>query len=255
MAVDGPALADRPAQPHRLPVARPHRRPRDPRLPAQGRRDQRHQGGPGHPRRDVLGARRRARPTTARPARRGRARRLAWEARLDAWTRRRGRVRRRPGRRPAWPGGRPTLPTFAAGDQIATRVASATCLNATGRRGARAAGRRRRPHRQHRHQARRASTDPGGRHPGGRQIHFGIREHAMGGDHERHGPARRHAARRRHLPRVQRLHARRGAPRRAVRGQGHLLLDPRLGRASARTARPTSRSSTWPRCGPSPACG
>ena len=75
-----------------------------------------------------------------------------------------------------------------------------------------------------------------------------------GRDHERHGPPRRRAARRRHVPRLLRLRAAARPPGRAQRGQGHLLLDPRLGRASARTAPPTSRSSSRRRCGPCPSC-
>ena len=89
--------------------------------------------------------------------------------------------------------------------------------------------------------------------PGGRQIYFGVREHGMAAAMNGmalHGgvlPGRRH------VPRVQRLLPAVGPPGRAVAGQGHLLLHPRLRRASARTAPPTSRSSTSPRCGPSPA--
>ena len=44
-------------------------------------------------------------------------------------------------------------------------------------------------------------------HPGGRQVHYGIREHAMGGGHDRHGRPRRHPPGRGHLLRLQRLHA------------------------------------------------
>ena len=43
--------------------------------------------------------------------------------------------------------------------------------------------------------------------PAGRNLHFGVREHAMGGDRQRHGAARRPAAVRRHVPRLHRLHA------------------------------------------------
>ena len=48
--------------------------------------------------------------------------------------------------------------------------------------------------------------------PYGRILHFGIREHAMGADAQRHGAVRAAAAVRRHVPDVQRLHARRGPP-------------------------------------------
>ena len=49
----------------------------------------------------------------------------------------------------------------------------------------------------------------------GRTLHFGIREHAMGGDLQRHRAARADPALRRHVPGVQRLHAARrsGWPR------------------------------------------
>ena len=51
--------------------------------------------------------------------------------------------------------------------------------------------------------------------PYGRTLHFGIREHGMGVDPERHRAARPHPAVRRHVPAVQRLHAaaRSGWPR------------------------------------------
>ena len=48
------------------------------------------------------------------------------------------------------------------------------------RRGARLAGRRCRPHRQHRHQAHRPGARSPLEHPGGRQMYYGVREHAMG---------------------------------------------------------------------------
>ena len=85
----------------------------------------------------------------------------------------------------------------------------------------------------------------------GRVLHFGIREHAHGRDHERHRAARRHPRLRRHVPDLHRLHAPGRAARRADGAAGHLRLDARLDRRSARTARPTSRSSTSPRCAPS----
>ncbi len=75
----------------------------------------------------------------------------------------------------------------------------------------------------------------------------------MGVDHERHRAARRHPRLRRHVPGLQRLHA----PGRAARRAACSCRSPTSGRTtrsgSARTARPTSRSSTWPRCGRSPA--
>ena len=139
------------------------------------------------------------------------------------------------------------------GEKVATRVASGKVLQALADVVPGARRRRRRPHRQHRHRAegprrpiRRRARRPADllRRPRAR--------HGRGD--ERHGAARRRPPGRRHVPRVQRLLPAVGAPGRAVAGQGHLLVHPRLGRASARTAPPTSRSSTSPRCGPSPAC-
>ncbi len=110
---------------------------------------------------------------------RGRDRRLAWQARFDAWT----------GDRAAFDAGQSgaglvgwetKLPSFTPGDKIATRVASATCLNAiagvvpallpgsadlTGNTGVKLSD---------------GVTQSAG-DPGGRQIHYGIREHGMGG--------------------------------------------------------------------------
>jgi transketolase len=111
--------------------------------------------------------------------RRGRQARLGWQARFDAWS----------GDRAAFDAGQAgvgldgweaKLPTFTTGDQIATRVASATCLNAiapvvpgllpgsadlTGNTGVKLKG---------------AAAQSAG-DPLGRQVHYGIREHAMGG--------------------------------------------------------------------------
>ncbi|HVC70541.1 MAG TPA: transketolase [Acidimicrobiales bacterium] len=109
---------------------------------------------------------------------RGRERRLEWQARLDGWT----------GDRQVWEAGQAgqglagwekNLPTFKAGEEMATRRAINACINAT------------------------AAFIPGlmagsadltenngvaltdGRvqesdSPGGAQVHFGIREHGMG---------------------------------------------------------------------------
>ena len=63
------------------------------------------------------------------------------------------------------------------------------------------------------------------------------------------------AARRRHVLRVQRLHARRGAPRRALAATRPRSCGPTTRSASARTGPPTSRSSTSRRCGRCPGCG
>ena len=77
--------------------------------------------------------------------------------------------------------------------------------------------RRRRPHRQHRHQAHRPAADAV-ETPGGRQIHFGVREHAMGSTMVGMAEHGGDPARRRHVLRVPRLHAPAGAPGRAVTG-------------------------------------
>ncbi len=109
---------------------------------------------------------------------RGRPRRLAWEQRRAAWN---GDVAAFDAAEQATgvAGWEAALPTFAVGDQIATRVASGTCLSAladvvpgllpgsadlTGNTGT----------------AMKGSTIQAAATPAGRQIHYGIREHAMG---------------------------------------------------------------------------
>ena len=234
----------------------PTRRPRRPTTtrptatPLVRRRDPRDQGGHGPPaRRDVLRARRRRstlyrdgrRPRRRAPARRGtqrlgalggdRARR--WDAclaarGLDGWddeAARRGRPARRspPARRqrrvPAGRRRRRARPASAAAPT--SPATPAPQLKGHGvqsrRRARRAPDLLRRPRARH------------------------------GRGHERHGPARRRAARRRHVLRLQRLHAaRRCASPRCREAQGHLLASPTTRSASARTAPPTSRSSTSP---------
>ncbi len=69
-----------------------------------------------------------------------------------------------------------------------------------------------------------------------------------GRDPQRHRPARAHPPLRRHVPHVQRLHARRRAPRGGDEVAGRSTCGPTTRSASARTGPPTSRSSTWPRC-------
>ncbi len=109
---------------------------------------------------------------------RGAAYRAEWEARFEAWD----------GDRAAWdaaqagrglPGWSDSLPTFEAGTKLATRHAINQCINATvdglpgllagsadltGNNGVAVKGA----------EIQAAAT------PGGRQLHFGIREHAMG---------------------------------------------------------------------------
>ena len=194
----------------------------------------------------------------------------------------RGTAPSAPGRRRAAPRGRhvtrrsrPTCATYdaRARRRVARRVAgraahvdarptsrsrpasrAAQCLKALLDVGAGPRRRRRRPHRQHRHASSRSHGDRCGAEPGGRQIHFGVREHGMGGHHERHGAARRRAARRRHVPRVQRLHARRRAAGRDLAGPRASTRSRTTPSAWARTARRTSRSSTSPPCAPCPGC-
>ena len=88
--------------------------------------------------------------------------------------------------------------------------------------------------------------------PYGRTLHFGIREHAMGSIMNGiavHGGTRPYGG-----TFLVFSDYMRGAVRLSALMR---LRSPTCGRttpsASARTARPTSRSSTWPRCGPSPA--
>ena len=146
------------------------------------------------------------------------------------------------------------LPTFALGEELATRQALVKVLAAcfpmfpglvsgaadlTGNTGVKLpddAG----------HQS--AET------PGGRQVYYGIREHGDGLGVGRHGHARRRAAGHRHVLRVPRLHAPTGPPGRRCSGPRSCSCSATTRSASARTARPTSPSSTWRRCGPSPGC-
>ena len=72
------------------------------------------------------------------------------------------------------------LPVFEPGEKIATRQAMAKVLGARPAALPRPRLRRRRPHRQHRRQAARACGQQSAENPGGRQIYYGIREHAMG---------------------------------------------------------------------------
>ena len=72
------------------------------------------------------------------------------------------------------------LPVFEQGEKVATRVRDREGVQRRAGRSARLRLRRRRSHRQHRHQARRHTRRCRSRRPAGRQIHFGVREHAMG---------------------------------------------------------------------------
>ena len=122
------------------------------------------------------------------------------------------------------------LPTWSPGDAVATRQACSDGARRDRRRRARARRRRRRPHRQHRHEAARGRRRD--RHPRLPRSPDPLRDPRArhGRRHERDG-RRRPAAVRRHVLRVQRLHARRGAGRRAVGLQGGVRLVARLDRA------------------------
>ena len=134
-------------------------------------------------------------------------------------------------------------------------------LNALGRRAARAVGRLRRPGREQQHHDRGpASFVPEARDRGcgGRPLrpHPALRHPRArdGLDPERDRAARADPALRRHLPGLLRLHARRRAAGRADAAAGRPTSGRTTPSGSARTARPTSRSSTWPRCARSPGC-
>jgi len=111
--------------------------------------------------------------------RRGQPAREAWQARHDAWSGDRARLEAAQTGQ-GLPGWQDALPTFAVGDSVATRVASGQCFNAlsdvvpgllgggadlTGNTGTELKG----------------ATIQAFDSPGGRQMHFGVREHAMAG--------------------------------------------------------------------------
>ena len=169
----------RPAQPHRLALPAPHGHRQGPRHPLRRGGDPRHQGDPGPAaRRDVLGARRG--PHLLRAADRAqRARARRGTARFESWD----------GDRAGWdaaqaghgsPGWDADLPRFESGTMLATRRAVNQCIDATvGSIPGLVAG----------------SADLTGNNgvlvkgaeiqartsPGGTQVHYGIREHGMGG--------------------------------------------------------------------------
>ena len=119
------------------------------------------------------------------------------------------------------------------------------------------AGRLGRPDRQQRRQGQ-GRRDPVPRDP--RWDPGPLRDprarHGVG--HERHGPARGRAARRRDVLLLLRLHAPLRPPCRADGDARRSIRGRTTPSAWARTGRRTSRSSTWPRCGPcraSASCG
>ena len=89
----------------------------------------------------------------------------------------------------------------------------------------------------------------------GRNLRFGVREHGMGGIANGIALPRRVHPLLRHVPDVQRLHARRRSGWRRCPGSTSSTSGPTIRSGSARTARPTSRSSTTPPCARSRTCG
>ena len=156
MAVDRPAVAARPAQPHRL-----RRRPSAPTTtrrtatrsrPSEVTRTKAVMGIPDEPfwaPADWSSAYR------EHAAERGAAAHDAVAKRTRAVDARRRPRGMRAGAPPASPGGTTTLPTFEQGEKIATRVAIEKAFNATLDGVPGLVCRRGRPHRQHRHEARR----------------------------------------------------------------------------------------------------
>ena len=248
-----PAPPAGPAQPHRVPVARPHRRLRGPRPRVRRRRRHPHQGGDRASPTSRSGRRPSSSPptgtTSARsvppPARRGRTRSAdvvatpEWQA---AWTRHgRPRMDRRP----------PDVRARRRRRRPARRSRRRSTRPSSRLPGPR--GRRRRPHRQHRHQARRAGAAVG---RGSRRASDPLRRARArdGSGAGRHGDARRDPPRRRHVLRVLRLHAPADPAGGAVAGPRRSSSSPTTRSASARTGRPTNPSSRSPRSGRSPGC-
>ena len=85
-------------------------------------------------------------------------------------------------------------------------------------------------------------------HRTGRNIRFGIREHGMCCDHERHRRARHLPPERRDVPRVRRLLPRRASASRRSATCRSSTSSRTTASASARTARRTSRSRRSPAC-------
>ena len=182
-----------------------------------------------------------------------RRRREAWEERLADWTGDRAELRRVPRRPAASTGWDAKLPTFERRREDRHppgRAARASTppldvvpgligggADLTGNTGTELEGR---------------ASIQSAEHPGGRQIHFGIREHGMGAVmngmalHGGVAPGRRHVLRASATTCARRSGSPRSArPRSSSSG-------PTTRSASARTARPTSRSSSSPRCGRCP---
>ncbi len=163
---------------HRLPQPGPHRPPRGPRQPVHRGAGCAHQGRDGHPRRAVLGAGR-SRGRVSHPLRRAGRRGPFRLAGTFRYCLRGPRCVARLLDGHGLPGWDAALPTFEQGDKIATRVAIEKAFNATldlvpglvagaadltGNTGTKLTG----------------QVAAGPSNPGGRQVYYGIREHAMG---------------------------------------------------------------------------
>ena len=137
------------------------------------------------------------------------------------------------------------LPTFAAGEKVATRSRDGQDGRVGGRRLPGPGVRCRRPHRQHGHQAARGDAAADRRDPGrSPAVLRGPRARHGRGD-GRDGPSRRDPADGRDVLRVPRLHASAGAAGRALPGQGRVRVVARLGRS--RRGRPDAPAGRAPR--------
>ena len=110
---------------------------------------------------------------------RGREAREAWEKLHAGWTEDRDALDAALAGT-GLPGWQDALPTWEVGEKVATRNAGKKVLNALLPVVPGPDRRRRRPHRQHRHRDRRTAEPFSVTDRHARQIHFGVREHAMG---------------------------------------------------------------------------
>ena len=179
-----------------------------------------------------------------------------WDSRLAAWDGDRERFEAGLAGATACPVGRRSSPRFAPEDgPMATRQAIKACLDAIGGRDPRAHAGQRRPDRQHRHGHGRRRSPSRPTSPGGSLDPLRDPRARHGRGHDRHGRPRRRAPGRR-------APSSSSATTCAVRCASppsptstSSTPGPTTRSASARTGRPTSRSSSWPPCGPCPACG
>ena len=196
---DRPTHPGRGPQPHRLRRARPSRtRP----TPTARHSARRRSGPPSAPRlaraRELRGPARGRRTRRRDGQPRGRTRMAAWTAEADSLACRPPRAGRGVGpaaRRASCPtaGTIGCLRCPPTASRVATRAASGKVLNAVARRPARADRRLGRPRalEQDHHHGQRPASAPAAH--AGRNLHFGIREHAMAALAQRPRPARRAA--------------------------------------------------------------